>query len=210
MNKKYWELYYQKLNIDQKPSFFSEFIYDSFCENVHSLIELGCGNGRDAVFFANKNIEVLAIDQCEKEMNFLADKYCYLKNIKFQIGDFTNLSDNQKYDIVYSRFTLHAITKIEETRTLQWACRNLNVNGKLCIEARGLKNEIFGKGQPVHGEIHAYIYNDHYRRFIDFEDLHKELISLGMSIEYAQESKGFAPYLEEDQIFIRMVASRRK
>lgn len=103
-----------------------------------SIVELGCGNGRDALFFANKGMNVLAIDQCEEEIKFLSNKYKNLKNIAFRADDFTNLKDsNPPFDIVYSRFTLHSVSKEQETKTLMWAYGNLCPEGYLCIEANG-------------------------------------------------------------------------
>ncbi len=37
-----------------------------------SLLELGCGNGRDALFFAKNKIQTTAIDQVSEEISYLA------------------------------------------------------------------------------------------------------------------------------------------
>lgn len=61
-----------------------------------SLLELGCGNGRDALFFAKNKIQTTAIDQVADEISYLA-KHCAtttkgIANPHFIAGDFTNLS----------------------------------------------------------------------------------------------------------------------
>ena len=53
MNKKYWENYYsEKLGI-QAPSSYSIKVLN-FIKQGESILELGCGNGRDSFYFANK------------------------------------------------------------------------------------------------------------------------------------------------------------
>lgn len=61
-----------------------------------SLLELGCGNGRDALFFAKNKIQTTAIDQVADEISYLA-KHCAtttkgIANPHFIAVDFTNLS----------------------------------------------------------------------------------------------------------------------
>jgi tellurite methyltransferase len=80
--------------------------------------------------------------------------------------------------------------------------------GYFCIEVRGQKNEIYQLGTKVHGEEHAYIYNEHYRRFLNFNELCLSLQSLNFTIEYAAEQKGFAPYEGNDETYIRVIVKK--
>ncbi len=208
MDKNYWETFYSKQNAELKPSLFARFVADNFMHEKKTYVELGCGNGRDAIFFANKGLAVTAIDQCQSEIKFLTNRYQNLPNIQFVCNDFTSLEDNHKFDLVYSRFTLHSITAAEEAKVLSWAHRNLSAGGFFCIEVRGKKNEIYQKGEPVSGEKDAFIYNEHYRRFLDFDELKKSLSALGFQIEYAKEEKGFAPFNGENETYIRVIAKR--
>lgn len=53
-DKKYWSEYY---STHQKPtgeSTFAQFV-ESRLDDNKTLIELGCGNGRDSVFFAKQH-----------------------------------------------------------------------------------------------------------------------------------------------------------
>ena len=208
MDKEYWDSYYKSLNSELKPSLFARFVMSDVIKEHKSLIELGCGNGRDAIFFANENLNILAVDQCEGEIKFLKHRYQQLNNIDFISGDFSNLNDDKKYDIVYSRFTLHSVSKEQETKTLNWAYKVLNTAGYFCIEVRGEKNEIYKKGEKVSGEENAYIFDDHYRRFLNFDELCSTLKQLNFTIEYAAEEKGFSPFNGDDETFIRVIAKK--
>ena len=209
MDKKYWENIYAKQSENERPSLFAKYIVDSIQVEGKSLIELGCGSGRDAIFFANANAsQVVAIDQCDNIIKLLNQRFQQVSNLDFKCLDFTNLDDMNPFDIVYSRFTLHSISKGQEENVLRWAYRNLRPNGKLCVEVRGQRNEIYKIGTPVDGEPDAFILNDHYRRFIHFENFCKELKDIGFGLDYAKEDKGFAPYNDTDETYIRVIASK--
>lgn len=210
MDKSYWKNIYSKQSEGEQPSLFAKYIVETIDIEDKSIIELGCGNGRDAIFFANANAHVTAIDQCENIIDLLNVRFQKVSNLQFKCTDFTCLDDDIPFNIVYSRFTLHSISKEQEDRVLRWAYRNLNPNGKLCIEVRGQRNEIYQVGTPVEGEPDAFILNDHYRRFIHFETLCMELEKLGFKLDFAKEQKGFAPYNGTDETYIRVIAAKNK
>ncbi len=207
MDKTYWEKYYNLHNLTSQPSLFAMFVLENHLKKGDSLIEFGCGNGRDSVFFAHNDIDVLAIDQCENEISLLSKQNSNPK-LKFQQGDFTNLGDVGMFDAIYSRFTIHSVKEEEETRAIGWSYQHLNENGKLLIEVRGKKNELYKLGEAVTGESDAYIYEDHYRRFVDMDALCQKITKTGLKIISAEEKSGFSPFKDTDYTFIRIVASK--
>ena len=75
MDNTYWEKFYSKQNAELRPSLFAVYVNELFNNNKKKIIELGCGNGRDSIFFANNQHDVLAIDQCKSEISFLQNQY---------------------------------------------------------------------------------------------------------------------------------------
>ena len=208
MDFNYWEQYYLKQNAELMPSFFAHYVADLLKDTHSDIVELGCGNGRDSVFFAKQGHNVHAIDQCYNEICFLINQYQHIDNLDFRCDDFTDLVDDDPYDVVYSRFTLHSVNKEQEKRTLEWAYRNLKKGGLLCIEVRGQKNEIYKVGEPVENEDDAYILDNHYRRFLNFDRLCDDLKKLGFSLVFAAEDKDFAPYNGQNETYIRVIARK--
>ena len=113
--KKYWEQYYKRYNTPFKPSPFAKYVLHHYLQEKKYLVELGCGNGIDAIHFAKNGINVIAHDQCEKEIDFLADNYGD-SNLEFKVSDMTNMPTDKKCDFVYSRFTLHSISSAGESK----------------------------------------------------------------------------------------------
>ncbi len=208
-DRHYWENFYKLHGTVKKPSPFAEFVMDKHLTAGDTLAELGCGNGRDSIFFAEQGVIVTAIDQCQEEMDSLSKATEDLENITFACADFTKLAPIGNLDAVYSRFTLHSVTEDGEDSTIAWAKENLAEEGLLLIEARGQKNALFGKGEPVPDVPGAFIHDDHFRRFINFDALQKKLQTEGFTISYAAEEPGFSPFNGEDQAFIRIVAQKQ-
>lgn len=205
----YWKSFYSKMPQPFYHSLFAEFCVNNFFVKSNRVLELGCGNGRDSIFMSEKGMKVVALDQCSEEIEFLREKYSS-DNLQFLCEDFTKFSTNDKFDAVYSRFTLHSITEIQEDNVVEFVSSHLYAGGFFCIEARGLNNELYGKGIIVKGEENAFIFDDHYRRFIAKDKLIKKLILRGFKIIYAEEDISFAPYNNENQNFMRIVAKFKK
>lgn len=205
----YWSQYYESGKAPEEPSLFAKYTLENYIKPGQALVEFGCGNGRDAHFFAENGIDVIAIDQCEGEIEELKKTNGQYKNLRYEAGDFTEMPDSdKKFDMVYSRFTLHSVTAEGQEKALEWSYRNLAPAGKLCIETRGQMNEIYGKGEPVLNEEDAFIYENHYRRFVDFNDFTQQIKSLGFAVLEVAEQSGFAPFQDTDYQFIRVIAQK--
>ncbi len=74
------------------------------------------------------------------------------------------------------------------------------------IEARTIHDKIYGLGDKV--EENAYIYNNHYRRFIDPEKIVDKLIKTGFKVLYNQEKDGFSKTETDDPILLRLILQK--
>jgi ubiquinone/menaquinone biosynthesis C-methylase UbiE len=208
MDKNYWNQYYKKDKAPQEASLFAKYIFNNHCKINSKIIELGCGNGRDVVYFAENKLQATAIDQSDVAINKLKSNFNSFSNLKFLVDDFTMLNDfEDSYDIVYSRFTMHSITEDQENNVITWAYNNLVINGLFCIEARGLKNELYQKGTPSE-QRNTYFYDEHFRRFICIDEFTSKLMKLGFEIITSLEERGFSPFNGNDETFIRVVVKK--
>ena len=203
-DKKYWEDYYTFNRDPMEASTFARFC-SGFIEEDKDLIELGCGNGRDSVYFAQKGVNVLAIDQVVDELDYLNNKYADMDNICFRSADFTNLRTDATFDYVYSRFTLHAISEEGEFNVFNWIEKQLNDKGLFFLEVRSLNDPMLTKGKKISDSENV---TTHYRRYLDLDETVSKLESRGLSIVYKLEDDNLSVYGDDNPVLIRIVAQK--
>jgi cyclopropane fatty-acyl-phospholipid synthase-like methyltransferase len=206
-NYRYWSKYYKSHRDMLQPSSFAKYCYKNYCLNTQnaSLLELGCGNGRDSLFFMNKGLNVLGTDIIKEQLTYLRKKYKSNQNISFKCADFTDYKQANSFDYIYSRFTIHSITEEQETETLSNSYRNLKHGGLFFVEVRSIKDEMYNKSQKIsltEGKT------DHYRRFIIYDKFIQKIKNTGFKILYSVESQGLAKYKTEDPFVIRVIAKK--
>lgn len=205
-DNKYWNDFYKEKHTDiSSNTLFAEYIFNHWIDKQKTVLECGCGNGRDSLYFGKKGLYVVGVDASKAAINYIKND---VPTCKFICGDFINSLNiyEQHYDICYSRFTIHAISLEQELVLINNIHKNLNTNGLFCIEVRSIHDELYGKGKQVGKD--SFIYNNHYRRFIKMEELLTRLMDVGFRIKYAEENTGFAPFDNTDPQIIRIVACK--
>lgn len=206
--KRYWTKYYKIHRENSIPSDFAQYCTDKYfrASKGLKLLELGCGNGRDSIYFAKKGLNILGLDIVKEEINYLNRKYSN-KKLVFKCYDFTTFKKKNYYDYIYSRFTIHTISEEQELLTLKNSYENLKENGILLIEARSIKDEMFKKSKKIsetEGET------DHYRRFLVYEKFIDKIRNQGFDIIESTEAQGLAVYKNENPFIIRVIAIKKK
>ena len=142
MDKSYWDRFYSTdYPYIQGQSTFAEFVYNSYIKKHNDanvflrVADLGCGNGRDSNFFANKGNILHSVDQ---------------SNVNIEHENITMYSNNDvvEYlkskalvDIVYMRWFLHAIPYDVGDKIFKGAVNNLKPGGLVCVEVRSLEDK---------------------------------------------------------------------
>ena len=202
----YWNHFYEKVIKEiQEPSDFARFVFH-YLQSGKRLMDIGCGNGRDSLYFARNQILVTGVDASETAINQL-QKY-EIENGQFVFDDFVTCKAlyQMQYDYFYSRWTIHAISERQENELLQNVADSLKEDGLFFIEVRSTNDELYGKGRQI--EKNAFLYNDHYRRFIDKTEFCGKLGKLGLKIIFQEEKNGFSKTSESDPTLIRIVAKK--
>jgi bifunctional enzyme CysN/CysC len=201
--REHWRRFYAQDEAPKNPSSFARLVA-AHVSSPGRVLEVGCGNGRDASFLASLGFEVVAIDISEEAIeaclaDFGAD------GLSFLAADVDHLpAEERLFDIVYSRFTLHAMTSLEEDRFVAESAARLRPGGQLFVECRSIKDPLAGKGEVISRteRIHG-----HYRRFIVADELRAKLEAKRFRIESLQEKQGVAKLGDDDPVVIRLSAT---
>ena len=203
----YWNDFYKNGIKDiQQPSNFAKFVLP-YVKAETKLMDIGCGNGRDSLYFAANGVQVTGVDASETAINQLQNYD--IENGLFVCDDFVTCKAlyQVQYDYFYSRWTIHAISERQEDELLHNVADSLKTGGLFFVEVRSTKDELYGKGEEV--AINAFVYNDHFRRFIDRQVFLEKLEKLNFEIVYAEEKNGFSKTKESDPTLIRIIAKKR-
>lgn len=210
MDVKYWDSYYQQHGKDKhisESSSFADFCLNKFFSGKDiNIVELGSGNGRDAIYFAQHQINTIAIDQStvaidiEKELLLPeVSKFLHPKALDFVLEDY---STYEPIDIFYSRFTMHAISEDEEKILLPKLYKFLKTDGLLCIEARTTQDALYGEGECCGKDT---FYTDHSRRFINSKNFLESILKIGFSLVYFTEESNLSVYKDDNPVLMRAV-----
>ena len=199
----HWDEYYKNDNIPAYPSPFAEYVANKL-SNQQTILEVGCGNGRDAKFLASQGHLVTGLDRSGEAIE-LCKKLYSVESLEFFFGTITDIAkiNKKKYSLIYSRFVIHAMSLDEEIKMLNMSHKLLNKDGQFFVECRSINDPLSRKGDILSNTERI---EGHYRRFIILEEFKQRLVQVGFKIMQSIESDGLAKFGEDDPVVIRIHA----
>ena len=114
----------------------SEFLKFLKNEERETLLEIGCGHGRDAQFFQAQGLRVLAVDNTPAMVKLTAEK-----GVPAQVVDCYDLGEiNERFDAIYTMNCLLHIPKQDFKRVLRLISERLNESGLMYLGIWGDEN----------------------------------------------------------------------
>jgi len=178
LNKDFWSKYYMENKDDIKQnSSFSEYIYENYVKQSNTdgnflIADLGSGNCRDSIYFAENNTKCYSVDingvlerNIENCQLIKEDVEIVLKYHKLGV----------KMDLIYMRWFLHAFPYENSNAIFHQAVKNLKSNGLICIEVRSM-NDTYLKSISNYDEIDKSFKTTH-KRWLYTIDMCKTLAS---------------------------------
>ena len=201
----YWETYYGK-NSKFKESSFARFVFNKIKDKkkYKNLVDIGCGNGRDSVFFNKKKLDVLGIDISTSAIK----KNSLRSNKKLRFKNFDVEKDimSKKFDLIYSRFFIHAINEKAENNLLKLIKKIKKKGTLIFLEFRNHKDRIFNvKKLKKDNEIIEFE-KGHYRRIIDPKKFKEKFVkNLKCEIIYHKSSKNLSIVKNDNPHLTRII-----
>lgn len=189
----YWEEVYKSIQVPESHSNFAEFV-SSRIGNDCSIIDIGCGNGRDVLYFEQSGYKnVRGFDAVLHEK--------YLGNLDQVIID-----DISKYNVLadayYMRFFVHAIEEANLDHLLLQISTHIGLNSKVFIETRSSKGITDESSSVTY--FSSGIGSKHFRILYSKEYL-KTKLKKYFKVEFLIESQGWAKFGNEDPFVIRAI-----
>jgi tellurite methyltransferase len=201
----YWNSFYKntvnKIDINH-PSQFAIFTLGE-ARKINTIIEFGCGNGRDAFFFSNYFKNIYAFDSSKEIINKNNKQYSKIKNLKFLEYDLNNKFEKKnillrKKKAIYARFFLHALTNNEIKLFISLCAKLLKKKECLFLEYRTEKDK---KGKKVT--------KNHYRNYIKEKFFNDLLKDFNLKNTYFVKGFGYAKFKNDDAYVARHIIIKK-
>lgn len=213
-NATYWNEFYSK-NQDARlavPSQFAAFVLPgALASGIGQVIDFGCGNGRDAIFFGRYGVPTLGLDASSNAVDearrLAADLRVGVSAVDFVVRDRLEFDDvftqsmlqEDLATLLYSRFVLHSIDDSQQSDLISSVSKARSVR-QVCLEYRTLNDKLLPKEMP-----------HHQRRFVDPTSTAEQFLKAGFRLGYQSIGTGFAVWGTEDahvarQVFVRVVS----
>lgn len=202
MDKTFWDDFYSmKISGDSELSnhcsSFAKYV-EPFIETNMTIFDMGCGNGRDTIYFKNQGLNVIGVDTSKCALDKLSNNN--IKVIHKKMSELEPLENIHK-PVVYSRFSIHSVPEQEQDKFFKWIASNCYM---AFIETRSVNDPRCGVGTKVENEKNAW--NDtHYRRFTMLSDLTRINVQNGAQIIKAEEEWYDANYKQDKAVVNRLV-----
>lgn len=204
--RKYWEAFYASCSVSapNTPSQFAAFVLNELPQ-LDCFVDMGCGNGRDAEFFASYGKHVLAVDASAEAVKLCKAQRSnhHVDYQQYLLGDDASplrahFRAHGQPAMLYARFFLHAITAEEEVAFFDMTASLMPSGSYVALEYRILEDAESAKE-----------YGQHFRRYVNHAEVRSSLEDRGFDIVYDAQGTGLAKYKSEDAVVGRCIAIRR-
>ncbi len=130
------------------------------------ILDLGCGTGKDTVYFAQKGHQVTAMDFSDNAIAALnADvRKRKLRTVRAIVGDIAESLPfkNKSFDVVYAHLSLHYFDTKTTIELFKEIHRVLRPEGLLFVKCKSERDPLYGQGEKVGEDMFC---TDHVRHF---------------------------------------------
>ncbi len=206
-NRRYWDKLYEGgygYRISREPTPFAHWVLPQLDAGA-TLLDVGCGNGRDTFFFAANGVRTMGLDysrgtmarcttRAEKEKAEVEFRVVNLSDLRDVLVQGSLLSREQpKPRVIYGRFLLHALDDDGRRSFWRFADMLLRGGGTAYLEFRTDRDA-----------RRAHHFEPHFCSYLPPAVVQAEIEAAGGRVVEQAEGTGLSPYDGEDPYLCRM------
>jgi hypothetical protein len=204
----WWPFYFgqSQQTVPTQPSPFARWVHDREPPGS-AMVDIGTGTGRDALWFARQDRDVLGLDYIPaateragkqaREQDLPARfRTLNLYDTRQILALGADLAHRETPPALYGRFLIHALEDTGRHNLWRIASMCLRRGGRLYLE--------FRTGLDA-GADHEF--GEHFRRYLEPDTVVAEIEAAGGQIEHREAGHGLAVYQNEDPHVCRLVTT---
>ncbi len=166
--KRKWELLKTKeINLDEPNEFAKTALVEIKKNKLKKVLEIGCGVGKDAIYFAKNKLDVTATDFDKQPLEIIENKIKKdkIKNLEIKVLNHAKELDTlprETYDVVYSHLSLQYFKNSKTTKIFDDIYYLLKPKGLLIFKIKSTDDQLYGKGKLIEKDM---FYLQHIRHF---------------------------------------------
>ncbi|MBC8304744.1 MAG: class I SAM-dependent methyltransferase [Pelagibacterales bacterium] len=141
--------------------------------SLHSILELGCGQGRDAVFFSRLGYNIVATDISKNAIDFVSKvkKEEKLDNLELLVHDTQKVLNvgNSKFDLIYSNLALQFFNIVELEKIFSNIHKLMENNSYFLFSTKKSGDKYYNFGNKI--SDNAFEYKEIVRYFFEKHEL---------------------------------------
>lgn len=173
--QEYWKTKWDKRETTAENAFARTCF--SFVKPTHkTLLDVGCGDGEDALFFAKRGLAVTAVDFSESGINKLNEKIRnkQLKNVQAIQADIKNMDfKDSSFDIIYAHLSLQYFDDETTTKIFDRLFTLLKPSGLIFVKCKSTDDALYGVGEHVGKDMYV---KGHLRHFFSEAYMREKLV----------------------------------
>ncbi|MEA2098227.1 MAG: class I SAM-dependent methyltransferase [Patescibacteria group bacterium] len=198
--QKLWKMKWREAKI--KPAnTFARRSFSLISAKHKTLLDLGCGLGRDAMYFARKNLKVTAVDFSDTGLDKISRNIDNLTVVNQKIDNLKFKANS--FDVIYTHLSLHYFDDQTTTQIFNKLYLISKQNGLIFIKCKSTDDDLFGKGKKIAPNM--YYRNNHIRHFFTKEYMRDKL----SKFEIIKIRKTSSVYHTYKSSFIEAVATKK-
>ncbi len=208
-HRKHWDSFYGAAGgrLPSEPTRFARWVAKEY-PSRRPLIDLGTGNARDALWFAEATGRtVKAVDYAMGIMKRneraaarrdlpVSFDVVNLYDVREVLALGTRLAREEEPVDLYARFTMHTLNYQGRRNVLRLASMSLRSGGLLFLEFRTPRDR-----------ARTHVFGEHTRRYLKPSTVISQIQAAGGRVVFRTDGTGLAPYRDEDPHVCRIVAT---
>lgn len=167
-----------------------------------TLLDVGCGDGRDSIYFAEQGLKVTSVDFSESGLERLREKN---PAIQAHLGDIRHLDfPENSFDIIYAHLSLHYFDEETTKNIFAKKYKILKPGGMFFVKCKSTKDPFFGQGEKIAENMYML---KHVRHFFSPEYMAEQL-TFFVNPPHIQETT--AEYENQQSCFVEAIATKPK